>query len=153
MSRYIFIFCTLTFIFSNHIYKEIRLENYNNSMIPFLSTIGIDLDHIYKDEDHIQFAISNYDLDKLQSYNVNYEIIHQNLEEFYASRLTNDYESRDFELGSMGGYYTYDEIVEQLNQIHNEYPSLTHKILIGNSMTVNVIEELMINGLKSLEYL
>tara|TARA_B100001027_G_C16244431_1_gene321088 strand:- start:297 stop:1220 length:924 start_codon:yes stop_codon:yes gene_type:complete len=27
------------------------------------------------------------------------------------------------------------------------------KILIGNSMTVNVIEELMINGLKSLEYL
>ena len=56
------------------------------------------------------------------------------MEEFYASRLTNDYESRDFELGSMGGYYTYDEIEEQLNQIHNEYPSITYLEVIGNTL-------------------
>ena len=132
--RYIWILLSLSFIFSRELYKEIKIADIPFSTIPYITSLGIDLDHIYKEEDFIQFAISEYDLDKLDFHNVNYEVIHDNLEEFYAQRLTNDFESRDFELGSMGGYYTYNEIEEQLSQIHADYPSLTHLEVIGNTL-------------------
>ena len=31
----------------------------------------------------------------------------------------------------MGGYYTYDEIVERLNDIQNTFPDLTNLVPIG----------------------
>ena len=34
----------------------------------------------------------------------------------------------------MGGYYTYDEIVEHLFEINSQYPELTELILIGNTL-------------------
>ena len=129
--KYIYILLLVSSIFSKELYKEIRVSNIPFSTIPYLSSLGIDLDHIYKDEGFIQFAISNYDLNKLELYNVQYDTIHENLEEFYASRLTNDYDIRDFELGSMGGYYTYAEIVERLDDIHSSFPDLTSLVPIG----------------------
>ena len=108
--RIFFILIIVSLALSHENYKEIRLENFNNSALPFLYNIGIDLDHIHKNGNYIQFAVSDSDLSKIDMYNLTYEIIHENLEEFYASRLTNDYESRDFDLGSMGGYYTLEEI-------------------------------------------
>ena len=67
--------------------------------------------------------------------NISYTVIHENLEEFYASRLTNDYESRDFEYGSMGGYYTFSEIVENLDELYEDYPNLvSEKISIGQTL-------------------
>ena len=106
----IFFILLITFSFSFEIYKEIKISNLPSSTIPFLSSIGVDLDHIYKQKDFIQFVISAYDLNKLDYYNVDYEIIHEDIQSFYASRLSNSYESRDFDLGSMGGYYTFSEI-------------------------------------------
>ena len=124
----------ITFSFSVDVYKEIKITNIPNSTIPFLSSIGIDLDHIYKKDDFIQFVISEYDLAKLNIHNVNYNIIHEDIQSFYESRLIDNYESRDFDLGSMGGYYTFSEIEEHLDEIANEYSSLVHKISIGNSL-------------------
>ncbi len=132
--RKFFILIIISLALSHENYKEIRLENFNNSALPFLYNIGIDLDHIHKNGNYIQFAVSDSDLSKIDMYNLTYEIIHENLEEFYASRLTNDYESRDFDLGSMGGYYTLEEIVEHLVEINNTYPNLTNLISIGTTL-------------------
>ena len=74
--RYIWILLSLSFIFSRELYKEIRIDNIPFSTIPYLASLEIDLDHIYKEEDFIQFAISEYDLDRLDFHNVDYEIIH-----------------------------------------------------------------------------
>ena len=135
MQNIICILLSFSLIFSREVYKEIKIENIPFSTIPYLNSLGIDLDHIYKEEGFIQFAISEYDLDKLNFHNVNYHIIHQNLEEFYAQRLTNNFESRDFELGSMGGYYTFDEIEEQLDKIHESHPDLvTQKVSLGQTL-------------------
>ena len=48
--------------------------------------------------------------EKLVNNNVEVNILHDDIELFYQSRLVQDYHSRDFEYGSMGGYYTFDEI-------------------------------------------
>ena len=130
----IFFILLITFSFSFEIYKEIKISNLPSSTIPFLSSIGVDLDHIYKQKDFIQFVISAYDLNKLDYYNVDYEIIHEDIQSFYASRLSNSYESRDFDLGSMGGYYTFSEIEEHLNNIANEYSDLVQLNIIGNTL-------------------
>ena len=44
----ILLILVFSFTFSIEIYKEIKIENIPNSTIPFLASIGIDLDHIYK---------------------------------------------------------------------------------------------------------
>ena len=44
----IFFILLITFSFSFEIYKEIKISNLPSSTIPFLSSIGVDLDHIYK---------------------------------------------------------------------------------------------------------
>ena len=93
--RYIWILLlSSSFIFSRVLYKEIRIENIPFSTIPYLSSLGIDLDHIYKQKNFIQFAISDYDLDKLDFYNVDYQVLHDNLEKFYAERLADNFESK-----------------------------------------------------------
>ena len=123
-------------IFSYEIYKEIKIENVNDQLVSNLQLLNIDIDHVHiNDDNSIKFAISETDLQKIQTHNIPYTIIHENLEEFYASRLTNDFESRDFELGSMGGYYTLDEIVQNLDELYQDYPNLVaEKISIGQSL-------------------
>ena len=134
MKKIVYILIFLSISFSREIYKEIRVENIPFLTMPYLASLGIDLDHIHRSEEFVQFAISTHDLYKLNLYDIQYDIIHNDLETFYASRLTNDYQSRDFELGTMGGYYTYDEIVNRLYDINNSYPDLTQLISIGNTL-------------------
>ena len=126
----------ISHIFCYEIYKEIKIENVNDQLVSNLQLLNIDIDHVHMNDDNsIKFAISETDLQKIQTYNIPYTIIHENLEEFYASRLTNDFESRDFELGSMGGYYTLDEIVQNLDELYQDYPNLVaEKISIGQSL-------------------
>ncbi len=125
----------LQFVFSLDIYKEIKIYTYEVDNFSILQSIGIDIDHIHKDDNSIQFAINDYDLNKLIVNNIDYEIIHEDLEAFYLSRLDQNYSSRDFEYGSMGGYYTYNEITQNLDQLSSLYPDIiSEKISIGTSL-------------------
>ncbi len=68
------------------------------------------------------------DLELLQAEGYPYEIIHENLEKFYADRI-------DGRLDDMGGYHTYSEIVTFLDQIHADHPTITTaKFSIGQSL-------------------
>lgn len=74
-----------------------------------------------------------------------FTLVHQDLPAFYASRLTpretiravpplGAWLSPQFGAGSMGGYYTFPEVVAVLDQIHAAYPSLTSaKFSIGTT--------------------
>ncbi len=120
------------FLFSSDLYKEIRIYNNDIKNISFLNVIGIDIDHMHKDKNFIQFAINEYDLNKLIVNNIGYEVIHDDLEEFYASRLDNNYFDRDLELGSMGGYYTFEELTYHLDELSLLYPEIiSEKVSIG----------------------
>ena len=89
---------------------------------------------IYKDDDFLKFVVNHNDLEKLSLFNVDFEILHDDIELFYASRLDNDYIDRDFELGSMGGYYTYNEIVDLIYELESSYPDLVQTEVIGFSL-------------------
>jgi len=136
MKKYLFLVLIMATIFSYEKYKEIKIEKINPDLIQQLKFLHIDLDHVHQEADHsIKFAISESELSKLDVQNIEYIVIHDNLEKFYASRLDKNTETRDFEYGSMGGYYTFDEIEQNLDELYQDYPNLVaEKISIGTTL-------------------
>ena len=124
--KYIFSLVILfTMVFSFEKYKEIRIYDDSKEVISKLKNAGLDIDHIYIEPDlWIEFVISENKISLLDQAQLHYEIMHEDIEKYYGSRLNNDFESRDFELGSMGGYYTFNEIEEQLDNLHANFPEL-----------------------------
>ena len=121
-------------LFPYEIYKQIRVLNVDSEDISLFQYTGIDIDHsTYEEGSYIEFAISENDIQKLEDIGYDYHIIHEDLQSFYESRLTENY-SREFGLGSMGGYYTLEEAVQRLDDIHEEYPNfVSEKISLGQS--------------------
>jgi len=133
--KIILLILVFNFLFSDDVYKEIKINNEDINNISYLTSLGIDVDHIHKTDDYIQFAINEYDLSKLILHDIDYEIIHENLEDFYLSRLDNNHFERDLELGSMGGYYTFQEIENNLDELSSMYPDIiSEKTSIGLSL-------------------
>tara|TARA_Y100001970_G_scaffold225108_1_gene277834 strand:- start:864 stop:3068 length:2205 start_codon:yes stop_codon:yes gene_type:complete len=132
--RLFFILLILNFLIPNEIYKQIKINHVDVDDISLFQISGLDIDHAnYEDGHFIEFAISEYDISILDNLGYDYEIIHEDLQRFYESRLTENY-TREFGLGSMGGYYTLDEAIQRLDEIHQEYPNfVSEKISIGQS--------------------
>tara|TARA_Y100000590_G_scaffold466474_1_gene642002 strand:+ start:1261 stop:3564 length:2304 start_codon:yes stop_codon:yes gene_type:complete len=133
------IFCIVLLVSilpAREIYKQVRVYIESENTISILQTAGMDVDHSYRKADKwIEFAVSESNIYLLDKTQLSYDIIHENLEDFYVSRLDNEYESRDFELGSMGGYYTFAEIEEQLDKLYTNHPSLiTEKVSLGYTL-------------------
>ena len=131
MKKIFYILCFISFLMPREIFKEVKVVN---SSIPFLKSIGVDIGHIYKSNNFLKFVVNENEFTKLNLYNVDFEILHDDIESFYATRLDNNYISRDFELGSMGGYYTYNEIVNLIYELEDLYPDLVHTEVIGTSL-------------------
>ena len=129
--RLFFILLILNFLIPNEIYKQIKINHVDVDHISLFQISGLDIDHAnYEDGHFIEFAISEYDISILDNLGYDYEIIHEDLQRFYESRLTENY-TREFGLGSMGGYYTLDEAIQRLDEIHQEYPNfVSEKISI-----------------------
>ena len=136
MKKILLICLMVSTVLSHETYKEIKINDVNPLLVNRLKFLNLDMDHVHMESDKsIKFVVDMHDLKKLELNNVKYEILHDDLEEFYRSRLTNDMESRDFEYGSMGGYYTFNEIVENLDELAQDYPNLVaQKISIGETL-------------------
>ena len=133
--KVIILFFVFNILLAQNIYKEIRINNFNYTIPKYLSILGIDIDHSIINEEYMQFVINENDINKLLNNNVQFEIVHEDVEAFYQSRLVQNYSSRDFEYGSMGGYYTFDEIEEHLDVLSNDFPNIfTDKISIGQTL-------------------
>ncbi len=126
----------LSLLFSIEKYKEVRIYDDTNEVISKLKNAGLDIDHIYKQDGlWIEFVISENRLELLNATHLHYEIMHEDIEEHYRSRLDNNFESRDFDLGSMGGYYTFTEIEAQLDKFYINFPELvSSKVSIGETL-------------------
>jgi len=132
---FIFFMITITFSVSSEIelYKEIRIYSPDSKVISDLNR-NLHLDHVHlSDEGDLIFVVSESELDIINSLDIRYDILIDDLETFYQSRLTDNY-TREFGLGSMGGYYTFDEIVYNLDLVYSECSEIsTEKISIGQS--------------------
>jgi len=128
---------------AREIYQQVRVYSDTPQTIFSLQEAGLDLDHSYREPGKwIEFAVSASHIHLLDETQLSYDIIHDDLESFYASRLKDytsqkdrEFESRDFDLGSMGGYYTFSEIEEHLDELYLYYPELiSEKVSLGQTL-------------------
>ncbi|MBT5078826.1 MAG: zinc carboxypeptidase, partial [Candidatus Marinimicrobia bacterium] len=133
MKKITFILLLIASVFAGN-YQEIRINDTSKEVIHRLQDLGVDLDHVQqKKGEFIQFAIPENIASLLSEDGIEFIVIHDDLESFYASRLYN-ISSRNFDYGSMGGYYTHDEVVEHLVELSEDYPNVVSELqFLGES--------------------
>ena len=99
-------------LFSSEKYSLIYVPEITKSKTSLLIQNGFNIDHsINFKENRIELITSIGKIHILDKLGLKYTIRHTDLESFYASRLSVDL-TRDFENGSMGGYFTLNEAIE-----------------------------------------
>ncbi|WP_372367777.1 M14 family metallopeptidase [Candidatus Uabimicrobium sp. HlEnr_7] len=100
----------------------------------------------YTKTDIIRLPLTPTEITKLDKSNISYKIIIENLSEFYAQRNHQDLADAqkslsaaktEMKLGSMGGYFTVEEVTENLDYLFKKYSKknlITAKKSIGKTV-------------------
>lgn len=106
--------------------KQIRIFVPDRQVLSRIWSTGIDYEGMSgKIGDWMEFIAGETELDQLKNLGISFEVIVDNLAEQYASQLSaGPVNALGFGYGSMGGFYTYAEVVQQLDSMRLLYPSL-----------------------------
>ena len=127
-------------------YKVSKVRIYINekSDILELRKQDIGFDHIKIQDNYFDALLDSLKIDKLKKSGYLFEILIEDVTKDYLERTKESREklklkktnkSIGFGYGSMGGFYTYDEVVAQLDTMRAQYPNLiTIKDSIGTSI-------------------
>ncbi|UCG60427.1 MAG: hypothetical protein JSV52_08810 [Candidatus Zixiibacteriota bacterium] len=104
---------------------QVKVTYENASQLHTLQAAGFDMAHPQRD--HVDLFLNQSDLAQLQSMGLQYQVIHENITEFYKSRLP--------VLEDMGGYKTLSEIYTYLDAMIADHGDImSDKISIGQSI-------------------
>ena len=154
MKKYLLTFLLTSFLLTGFTQIQIhsRVEiDISEVSLKTLGSYGIPADAGYIDRKAGTFIaeLSQNDLQKLADQDVEYQVLIEDMQDFYVSRNQNvsDRDVREaasqsdvpvpdgFNLGSMGGFLTYDEILAELDSMFQQYPELITEIEPVNDMT------------------
>lgn len=123
---------TASFVFTQ--FALVRVDISEPDIMIQIMDLGIALDHAIGRQDvYLDFAISENEMNELLAFGIDFEILIGDLTAHYQNRFS-EIVDRDFDFGSMGGYYTFAEIEGKLDEMHADYPNLvSEKISIGTS--------------------
>ena len=129
-------------------YSEVKVTVNSALDIETLDKNGIDIDHYIKtSRNEIKLVLNQVELAKLKSTGLGYNVTIPDLDVYYRNRPapteadlipSREIMQKDgvdgLSYGSMGGFYTYAEVVEKLDSMRLLYPNLiTAKINTGTS--------------------
>ncbi len=131
-------------------YKKVKIYLNDLNSIARLNSTNLEIDHAHYNRDNsIDVFLNETQFAKLENSSFRYEILINDWYKYYAERqkLSNfdressliktaeQYGVTSFDFGSMGGYYTWDEVVQKLDDMHTAYPNIiTEKDSIGHSV-------------------
>ncbi|MFQ6610358.1 MAG: hypothetical protein ACE5D7_06095, partial [Fidelibacterota bacterium] len=114
----------ISIIISSEQVQLVRVSPPNRDNIEMIQSLGIPLEHAnLRKGAYIEFVVSVSERISLEDRGLQVKIIHSDLESYYSSRLTENI-TREFGYGSFGGYYTLDESVEFIDDLHLNYPNI-----------------------------
>ncbi len=132
-------------------YYRIQLLGHPSEIIHQLSQKNVSLDHAHFSNERIIAEVSGSELNLIKQTNVQYEILIEDMSKYYQER--NEHAATEkvyfisnceqfnfqkpsyFHLGSMGGFFTLNEMYQILDSMALLYPNLiTVKQSIGNSI-------------------
>ena len=124
--------------------SEVRIFINNHSDILELRKQGLGFENMKLNDKSFDAMLDGYQINILKSTGYKYEIIIDDVTKDYLERTKESREllktkkatkSSGFGLGSMGGFYTFSEVVAQLDFMRSKYPNLiTTKDSIGASV-------------------
>jgi len=120
---------------ANEIYHSVRVWSTDQYVLQELHNLGIPLDHVQIKQGVFIDIIANEDqvLD-LTLKGISHDILIADMERYFVDRNVPEV-SRDFELGSMLGNYTFSEVEEKMDTLATLYPNLVStKDSIGTSI-------------------
>ena len=130
-------------------YSEARVLISGKEDVRLLQQKGMQFDHIKYHQTYFDAVLSEQDLQILDTEGRNYQILIDDLRSDFVNkstmtpsqwldlqaRMKEEYPVAGFEFGTMGGYYTFDEVVRELDSMRLVYPTLiTEKQSIGTSI-------------------
>ena len=128
----------------NYSIVKVFLENHDQFHI--LMDNDFDIDHVHGDPaTGIKMHLKASDVLKLDKLGIKHEIVIHDYYADYVKRQEKDLakmgnisstrEASNFSLGSVGGFYSYDEVVTKLDEMTSLFPNLaTAKFSIGTSI-------------------
>ncbi len=152
---YLFVLSAIfSFSYSQN-YKQIKIYPTDKQDIENLAIAGIDFEHAGMSKDNgVIIFVNEKEFETVSSSGIRYEVLIEDWFTHYdalpkltesekdqvleASRL--NYNVDGFDYGSMGGFYTYQEIIDDLDEMYSLYPNIiTQKINIGTTHEGRVI--------------
>jgi carboxypeptidase T len=129
------------------VYSQVLVKVEDMSKIQRLVDLDFDIDH-YEGvgQNSISFYVTSEEIQKLTTYGFSFDVTISNFTEYYKEQRVLDEvnminlkksenTANGFDLGSMGGFYTFEEVEGKLDEMKTEYPHLiTSKISIGTSV-------------------
>ena len=130
------------------VYSRVRIFAKTPDDIQTLQQRGIDIEHYQgKVGEYIEVEINRYELDQVRASGIPYAVTVANMDDYYARRpaatsaelevskaILRQNGITSFTYGSMGGFYTYAQVVQKLDSMRMQYPNLiTAKESIGVS--------------------
>ena len=130
------------------VYSKVRIFVHSSADIRAIQERGIAIEHYQgKVGNYIDVVINHNEVDLLQSSGLSHQVLIADMDAEYAGRavgaevdlassraMLRDNGIEGFEYGSMGGFYTYTEVVRELDSMRLQYPSfVTAKESLGVS--------------------
>jgi len=125
----------LCFAFADVQYDQVRVWSGNTrATLTELAGLGLDLESANVRRDvYVDVVVNEYERQQLLNQGLEVEELISDLATYYAQRL-NQGAVREFGYGSMGGYYTFAEVIASMDSLHEQYPDLVSaKDSIGSS--------------------
>lgn len=116
-------------------YQSVRVWYQSDTQLQQIFALGLDNEGArVKHNTFIEGVVPESVVPDLESAGFRVEILQNDLAQAYETQLRHDPPSREFGQGSMGGYYTYDEISVLLDSLHASHPEIVSaKFSIGQS--------------------
>ncbi len=133
----LFIFITSVVYCSNHpLYQQLRIYVTDKSVLERVFDCGIDPEGTTGSiGGWMEFITDNYARQQLTKNGIMFSVVVEDLENFSAAQLhKGTMNALGFGQGSMGGYYTYTEMIQQLDSMHILFPNyISERESIGTS--------------------
>jgi carboxypeptidase T len=137
-----FSLCTLFAQVAVERFSEVSIRAEDYLLLVADESHGLAIDHFHKNENGaLEFIFSESELLKLSQRNISYDMIIEDVASHFlkinrehagtrqvACGLTN------FDEGNMGGYHTYEQIIEHANHMQTQYPGIVQVTAIGQSL-------------------
>ncbi len=117
-------------------YQWVRVWINSDAQLPQVVSLGLEVEGArLKHNTFIEGVAIESAVEQLTQAGFKAEILQPDLASIYEQRLRHDRSTREFDNGSMGGYFTYDEITSFLDSLHGRHPDIVSaKISIGQSV-------------------